>query len=89
MSTQIEIGSTSSGSCKLEDIITGIENCDIEEVVDLIEEFKNANLEEQGYIFTEICDVLNDIAPDGVIFGTHESDGACYGFWDISEDGDY
>ena len=35
----------------------------------------------QTSIFEEICDHLDEIAPEGAHFGTQEGDGACYGFW--------
>jgi hypothetical protein len=85
---EINKGATSSGSCKLEDIVTGIENLLPDE---LLEEF---NLYDdipdddpiRAELFDEICDHLNDIAPEGLEFGAIEGDGACFGFWDIEED---
>ena len=71
-------GSTSSGSCKLEDIVEGIEDLLPEK---LLEEFQDADEDAQPDIFEEICDYLNEVAPEGVHFGTQEGDGACYGFW--------
>ena len=34
----------------------------------------------------EICDHLNDIAPEGLEFGAQEGDDACFGFWKIAEE---
>lgn len=32
----------------------------------------------------KLYDLLNDVAPEGAYFGSHEGDGACFGFWDLS-----
>ena len=76
-------GATSSGSCKLEDIVAGVEDL----LPDLLaDEFAMAGDEERSYIFDEIIDYLNDIAPDNVVFGAQDGDGACFGFWSIDDD---
>lgn len=31
----------------------------------------------------DIFNYLNDLAPDGYCFSSHEGDGACYGFWAV------
>lgn len=80
----VELGPTSSDSCRLSDIVDGVRNLVPEELID---EFDQCDENEPDYdeaqsdIFTEICEHLNEIAPEGAYFGTHESDGACYGFW--------
>jgi hypothetical protein len=74
----VEVGPTSSGSTKLEDIVGGIEDLIPERMFD---EFNEGDDEEQLHIFVEICDYLNEIAPEGVSFGASEGDGACYGFF--------
>ena len=41
--------------------------------------------EEASYIFEDIFDLFNDIAPEGFYFGNLEGDGACFG-WFVVED---
>ncbi len=83
---QIEIGTTSEGSLKLDDIVAGIRNLIPKK---LLKEFNTAmaldNEEEAGYIYEDIYDYLNDICPDGVYWGSTEGDGACMGFWEIED----
>ena len=80
---KIEPGSTSSDSCKLEDIVSGVSDLIPDE---LLTEFEEANEEDKNYIFEDIFDYLNEIAPDGLTFGAQDGDGACYGFWSVEED---
>ena len=79
----IEEGSTSSDSCKLDDIVYGVSDLIPDE---LSTEFDEANEEDKQYIFDEIFDYLNEIAPDGLMFCASEGDGACYGFWKMEDD---
>lgn len=81
---QVELGATSSDSCRLEDIVEGVRNLLPEELIDefdLYDEDEPDDTETMAGIFEEICDHLNEIAPEGAHFGTQEGDGACYGFW--------
>ena len=81
----------------LEDVA---ERCEIqEEVAKLQEEVEKLELEdEEGYrayykdseqaswILNEgIWDLMDSIAPEFCYFGSHEGDGACYGFWTSDE----
>jgi len=81
----------------LEDVA---ERCEIrEEVASLREEVYKLELEdEEGYgayykdqeqaglILNEgIWDLMNSITPEFCYFGSHEGDGACYGFWTSDE----
>ena len=79
----IREGSTSVGSCRLDHIIDGIKYlAEYDQYLsDMIYEFGNERSEEQSYIFEDICDRLNELAPDGLAFGAHDCDGANYGFW--------
>ena len=82
--SHIEEGSTSSDSCKLEDIVNGVSDLIPK---DLLDAFDAApGWDEQGFAFDEIFDHLNEIAPDGLMFCASEGDGACYGFWKMEDD---
>lgn len=85
--TDIEPGSTSIGSLRLENIIKGIRFLDTDdELCDLLIEFDNTTDEEdQEWIFDSICDRLNEICPDDLMFAPHENDNSNYGFWSIYE----
>nr|QNO41568.1 hypothetical protein HEBJAHIM_00009 [Methanosarcinales archaeon ANME-2c ERB4]QNO42122.1 hypothetical protein INBEEEIC_00024 [Methanosarcinales archaeon ANME-2c ERB4]QNO42280.1 hypothetical protein CCKMDOMK_00009 [Methanosarcinales archaeon ANME-2c ERB4]QNO42488.1 hypothetical protein LBOOMNCC_00041 [Methanosarcinales archaeon ANME-2c ERB4]QNO42573.1 hypothetical protein MMDHCPHC_00009 [Methanosarcinales archaeon ANME-2c ERB4] len=85
ISQMVKAGATSSDSCKLEDIVAGIEDILPEK---MLEEFEEADEDEQSEIFEDICDYLDEIAPEGLHFGTQEGDGACYGFWKTEEEGE-
>jgi len=82
-------GMTSSGSTRLTDIVGGVEDLIPS---DLFEEFTMTSEDdpddecERTGIFEEIIDHLQEIAPDGCVFGTYEGDGACYGFWKIGDE---
>lgn len=83
ITSMIEAGPTSSGSCKLEDIVEGIEDLLPEA---MLEEFGMYDDSEddaaaRNGIFEEICDYLNEVAPKSVSFGAHPDDPACWGFW--------
>jgi len=79
----IREGSTSTGSCRLDHIIDGIRYLAEydQELADLIYEFGNERSEEQSYIFEDICDRLNELAPDGLAFGPRGYGIGNYGFW--------
>jgi hypothetical protein len=34
----------------------------------------------------EIWAIMDEIAPEGTMFGAHEGDGACFGYWSVEED---
>jgi hypothetical protein len=81
---QVELGATSSSSCRLKDIVEGVRHLLPEELIDefdLYDEDEPDDHETMDGIFEEIIDYLNEIAPDDARFGTQEGDGACYGFW--------
>ncbi len=86
---RISAGETSSGSCKLEDIVLGIQDL---LPADLLEEFEMYDADDpdddaaRAGIFEEIIDHLNEVAPAGSHFGASEGDGASFGFWKIEEE---
>ena len=100
--TTIEIteGSTSTGSTRPVDIINGIRflSDSDDKLKELIAEFDDTadgiefDISESDFIYEDIFDRLNEIAPDGLTFGSHLNDGADFGFWssdDGFEDGEF
>jgi len=41
--------------------------------------------EQEMYLVDHLCNVMDAIAPEGCVFGTLDSDGACFGFWQMEE----
>ena len=80
--TTPQLGVTSSDSLIISDIVDGIRHLSPTELLaeyDAILE-RNACVED-SYIFYEILDAMQEIAPEGAYFGAHPDDGACFGFW--------
>jgi|APSaa5957512535_1039671.scaffolds.fasta_scaffold08005_6 hypothetical protein len=42
----------------------------------------------QQYV-ADLFDLLNEMCPEGIWFGSCEGDGACFGFWSYLEDNDF
>lgn len=42
--------------------------------------------EDAQHLLIELFDALDDVAPDGYYFGSHEGDGCLYGYWRVEED---
>ena len=84
---KIELGPTSSDSCKIVDIVNGIRNI---VPAKLLADFDNAiataatdDYADAWDIYDEIFDTMNEMAPDGMYWGASKYDGNCMGFWDI------
>jgi hypothetical protein len=91
------IGSISSGTMRAEDLIDpyldALEQLDAEQYASFIEdadvakwlagdEVEDETLDE---LVNELHDKLNDLAPPFFYFGSHEGDGADFGFWFSSD----
>lgn len=76
-------GSTSSDTTNLEDIVEGIEDL---LPTKMLEEFQEADEDDCPELFDGICEYLNEVAPEGITFGTDPGDSMCWGFWKIEED---
>ena len=94
---QFQLGSISTGTLRPEDLIPAFNNaltqihdghyCDIDEMMN--DEAGNAaefgkqpsNDELQRRVVARLMDELQDACPPFVYFGTHEGDGADFGFW--------
>jgi len=85
MMYRVKEGSTSSGSMLLKDIVAGVEELVPDRLIDAFNDAPDYTVE-QMYAFDEIIDWLEEIAPDGMVFGTQEGDGACYGWWKVEEE---
>ena len=85
---RVKIGPTSSDSCKLEDIVAGVQDLISEKLFDEFELCDDSEEDEEARaeIFSEICDYLTEIAPDDLTFGASEGDGACFGFWKTGDE---
>lgn len=42
-------------------------------------------IERQGWLLDDLFQALDDIAPEGLTFGSHEGDGADFGFWAVED----
>ena len=69
---------------------TEAEDREIQELFTEYEVYKAMEYYEGGEYMAELYDVIysmmENIAPDGVYFGSAEGDPACIGYWSISED---
>jgi hypothetical protein len=43
-------------------------------------------LESLWALQTSLTEAMEEIAPDGCVYGTLEGDGACFGFWEVADD---
>lgn len=80
----------SSGTLKPQDIVEAVHDFAVfeklPEIVSLCEEWLGAfsadeNSPELGFIMDDIFVEMNEVAEDDYYFGTHEGDGALFGFW--------
>lgn len=91
MAYKAEIGSISSGTMRSEDLIPDFawvlnQLADGKEHIRLIweaGEITDFDSEYADEILSELMDALNEYAPPYCYFGSHEGDGADYGFWPI------
>lgn len=38
------------------------------------------------WLIQELFELMDELSPDGYYFGSHEGDGACFGYWKADED---
>lgn len=76
--SEMGTGSTSTDSTRLDDLVEGIADLLPEKT---LEEFEEADCDDQPDLFEAICDYLNAAAPEGVTFGAHPDNRANWGFW--------
>lgn len=89
LKSKIQEGETSADSLRQTDIVEGVADLlteELREEWELRDEDDPDDSAAMAEIFEEIIDHLNDIAPEGLTFGTQEGDGACFGFWKIKEE---
>ncbi len=97
MSTII-VGSISSGTMREEDLVPvfldTLEELDRDRAEAIRTNYADAlahlesglepgGQEDLAWLMHDLDDALNRAAPDGYVFGAHDSDGSLYGFWDI------
>jgi hypothetical protein len=51
----------------------------------MIDPKSNRDEEQEEYLVNHLFNVMDAIAPEGCTFGTLDSDGACFGFWQMGE----
>ena len=89
----------SEGTLKTSDLITkflnfiadhndSLANEIADEWVDVISSMLGASnaprdYEQEQELAEHLFNVMDAIAPEGCVFGSHEGDGACFGFWEV------
>jgi hypothetical protein len=96
MAHKPEIGSISHGTLRNLDLIEAFADelalCRGNEDHQIIQEaravsllaslnYDVADMESASELVNDLQDALNEYAPDGCYFGTHEGDGSDFGFW--------
>lgn len=91
----ISHGSLTSGTllCKFIDILEEIEptralqyRLDFQQYTGFPIHEEVEETEEVSIMLHELFDVLDELAPDGYMFGATEGDGTCFGFWESIDD---
>ena len=88
--TAIDLGTVSHGTMRSEDLIpcfrsvlSDLDRNTNEYTVLLLDAMMltDYDSDEAQYIWEELADALNELAPSHCYFGAHEGDGSDYGFW--------
>ena len=51
----------------------------------MIDPTSDRDEEQEAYLVNHLFDVMDAIAPEGCVFGASDSDGACFGFWQMEK----
>jgi hypothetical protein len=89
----------SEGTLKTDDLITKLLNFIADQNEGLASEITNEwvdvikgilsldnetrDFDQEQELLEHLFNVMDAIAPEGCVFGSHDGDGACFGFWEV------
>ena len=85
---EIQLGSVSTGTLRTEDLIDALsgeikylEIPNAQKILSEANEITDFDTENASFILEEMFEKLNEYAPPHMQFGSHDSDGANFGWW--------